>query len=125
MTGLTPYFANKVVDHCLGGVAWTPPATVYVALHTGDPGPDGTANTSATTTRRPATWSAAANGQISLAADLTWTAAAKESISHISLWDAASSGHALATDELDETKNLYVGDTITLPTLTVQIPAEA
>lgn len=121
MTGFTPYFANKVMDHCLGAVSWTPPATVYLQLHTGDPGPDGTASASATTTRRAATWSASANGRISMTSDLTWTAAAKESISHVSGWDASTSGHCLFTDEFDAAKNLFVGDTLELPSLTLQI----
>lgn len=125
MTGFTPYFVNKVLDHCLGGVAWTPPAAVYLQLHTGDPGPDGTANISGTTLRKAVTWSAAAGGRIAMTSDLTWTAAAKDTISHLSLWDAASSGHCLLTDELDEPKNLYVGDTFNLPVASVTIPPEA
>ena len=125
MTGLTPYFVNKVMDHCLGGVSWTPPAAVYLQLHIGDPGPDGTANVSATTTRRAVTWSSASNGQINMTSDLTWTAVAKESISHISGWDASSSGHCLFTDEFDDAKNCYVGDTLELPSATVQIPPGA
>ena len=125
MTGFTPYFVNKIMDHCVGGVSWTPPTTIYVQLHLGDPGPDGTANVSATTTRKPAAWSAAANGQVSITTDITWTAAAKESISHISHWDALTSGHCVATDELDESKNVFVGDTFDLPTSTLQIVPEA
>lgn len=125
MTGLTPYFVNKVMDHCLGAVAWTPPTTTYLQLHIGDPGPDGTANVSATNTRKTVTWSAASNGQLTMTSDLTWVTSAKESISHISLWDASSSGHCLFTDELDEAKNVYSGDTLELPTASVQIIPEA
>ena len=125
MTGFTPYFANKVMDHCIGGASWSPPATVYLKLHIGDPGPDGTAKPSATSTRKAATWSAAANGLIALAADVTWTATAKESISHISGWDALTAGNCLFTDELDEAKNLFVGDTFDLPSATLQISPEA
>lgn len=121
MTGLTPYLVNKVMDHTFGGVSWTPPATIYLQLHVGDPGPDGTANIAGTSTRKTSTWSASSNGQISLAADLNWTSTARESISHISGWDAASSGHCLFTDELDDAKNVYVGDTLELPTATIQI----
>lgn len=125
MTGFTPYFVNKAVDHLFGGVSWTPPTTIYVQLHTGNPGSAGTANVAGTNTRKSASWSTASNGQISLTADLTWTSTAKESISHISYWDAATSGHCLATDELDQAKNLFVGDTFDLPSATLQIVPEA
>lgn len=125
MTGFTPYFANKVMDHCLRGASWTPPTTVYIQIHTGDPGPSGTANVSSMTTRKAATWTAAANGQITMASSLSWTLAAKESISHISGWDALTSGNCLFTDELDEAKNLFSGDTLELPVATLQIVPKA
>jgi len=132
MTGFTTYFVNKVMDHSLGGVSWTPPTTVYLKLHVGNPGPDGTANPAATSSattgtniRKAATWSAAANGLIALAADVTWVATAKESISHISGWDAVTAGNCLFTDELEEAKNLYVGDTFDLSAATLQITPEA
>lgn len=121
MTGFTAYFVNKAMDHCLGGVSWTPPAAIYLQLHIGDPGSDGTANVSATTTRKLAAWSAASNGQITMTSDLTWVSAARESITHISGWDASTSGHCLFTDELDQAKNCYLGDTFELPVATLQI----
>lgn len=125
MTGFTPYFADKVIGHSLGGASWTPPATVYLQLHVGDPGPDGTASVSATSTRKAATWSGPVNGQLTLAADINWTSTARETISHISGWDALTSGHCLWTDELEEAKNLFAGDTLDLPVVTVQIIPEA
>lgn len=125
MTGFTPYFVNKVMDHSLGGVSWTPPTAIYIQLHTGDPGPDGTAFIAGTSIRKAATWSAASNGQINLTADLTWTATVKETISHISAWDAITSGRCVFTDELELSINLFVGDTFDLPTATVQIPPGA
>jgi len=34
MSGFSEYYANKIIDHMLRGVAFTPPATIYVALFT-------------------------------------------------------------------------------------------
>ena len=42
-TGITTYLANKWLD-LVRGVAFTAPTGLYVKLHTGDPGPAGTAN---------------------------------------------------------------------------------
>lgn len=44
MAALSNYLENKVIDWLLRGQSFTPPATVYVALHTGDPTDAGAAN---------------------------------------------------------------------------------
>ncbi len=126
MPGFTPYFANKVLDHCLNGVSWTPPTDVYMKLHVGDPGPDGSANPSTTTNREEVSFSAAVSGRITLTSDLTFdTQTEREAISHASLWDASSNGNCLVTFALDETKNLYVGDVFQLPSVSIELKPEA
>ncbi len=61
-TGLsTANLANKWLD-MMGGTAFTAPATVYVKLHTGDPGASAATAASANTTRAAVTWSAASAG---------------------------------------------------------------
>lgn len=125
MPGFTAYFVDKVMDHCLAGASWTPPAALYAQLHTGDPGPDGTANVAATNTRKAITWDGdSSNGQLATSG-LNWVMSAKETISHVSVWDSATSGHAAFTAELEEAKNLFLGDTFDLPSLTAQIPPGA
>ncbi len=37
----TNYLENKILDHVLGGVSYSAPATVYLALFTSDPGETG------------------------------------------------------------------------------------
>lgn len=126
MPGFTVYFANKIIDHCLGGVSWTPPTSVYAKLHIGDPGPDGTANPSTTTTRVEIGLLAAAAGATNLDADLTFAAqTVAEGLSHLSYWDSSTSGNCLYTSELEEIKNLFVGDVFKLPSAPLRIPAEA
>lgn len=125
MTGFTPYFANKLLGHGLGIASYTMPSGVYLKLHVGDPGPDGTANPSTTTTRALITWGSVANGAVQIAADLSFVLASREKLTHGSCWDASSAGNCLFTGELDEDKNLYLGDTFLVPSLSVQIPAGA
>ncbi|MDQ1307757.1 MAG: hypothetical protein QG671_3590 [Actinomycetota bacterium] len=94
--------------------------TVYVQLHTGDPGVAGTANTSAVTTRNSASFAAPAGGSMSLSAALTaWSMTASETISHISLWDAATGGSFLRSAALTTSRTVISNDTFTLSTLTL------
>lgn len=37
MSQLSNYLENKLIDHVLRNTAYTPPATVYLALYTTDP----------------------------------------------------------------------------------------
>ena len=45
MAGFSTYYANKVIEHMFRGQAFTPPATVYVALFSADTGLEANAPT--------------------------------------------------------------------------------
>jgi hypothetical protein len=112
----TANLANKWLD-MLGGTAFSAPANTYVKLHTGDPGSAGTSNASAETTRKVLTWSAAASGSKAITTTLpSWTpwAAGSETISHVSVWDAASSGNFLYSFALSSSKAVSNGDTFNI-----------
>lgn len=65
----------------------------WVKLHIGDPGAAGTANAAVETTRKQATWTAAAAGVSSNSGALTWSSVAGlEDYTHFSLWTASSAG---------------------------------
>ncbi|MFM8798745.1 MAG: hypothetical protein ACKODT_07295 [Fluviibacter sp.] len=125
MPGLSVYFVNKIIDHNLRGQTYSVPASVYVQLHTADPGSLGSSGISAVSTRKAATLSAASGGGTVLVNDITWNMTNRETITHISLWDASTGGNCLLTAPLEEAKNVYNGDTFQLPMLSVSIPAEA
>lgn len=125
MPGLTEYVVNKIMDHAFRGVAWTPPATCYLKPHVGDPTDAGTAFPSAVTARQLATLSASVGGLIALTADAHWTATTAESVSHVSVWDDVTAGHCVATIELEDAINVYAGDVLKLPALSLQIPSDA
>lgn len=100
MTALSDYAENELLDHLLRTGAFTAPTNTYVQLHTGAPGEAGTANVAATNTRNQLSWAAASSRSISTNTDETWTSAASETISHISIWDASTSGNCIAVGAL-------------------------
>jgi len=88
-------------------------AEVFVKLHTGDPGEEGTSNAAAETTRKKVTWAAAASGVIKNSAALKWEAVSTtETIKYVSLWDAAAAGNPLWSGALTAEKALTAGDNL-------------
>jgi len=121
-TGLSSYLANKFLDAVGNATAYSA-ANVYVKLHTGDPGANGTANAATETTRKEVTFAAASGGAIASDAAVTWTnIAGSEDASYFTAWDNASAGNFLFSGTI--TGNAYVaGDTYTIPSgsLTVSL----
>lgn len=115
------YAENKILDHMLGTASWTAPTNVYFKLHTGDPGEDGTANASAETTRKVATFSVASGGSAALSAAVEWASwtAGTETITHVSLWDDLTAGNCLGSGALAASKLVANGDNFRLTTSTV------
>lgn len=112
-TGISNYLANKWLD-ALGNATAFSVTTAYVKLHTGDPGAAGTSNAATETTRKSASFAAAANGAIASDADLTWTnIAGSEDATHFTAWDNSTTGNFLFSGTI--TGNPYTaGDTYTI-----------
>jgi len=105
------YLENEILDHVFRGVAYSPPSSIYVKLHTGNPGENGTSNAAGETTRKQATFGTASGGTISNNADIEWTNVSNtETITHISLWDHATSGNCLGYGALTTPRALTAGD---------------
>lgn len=122
----TTTLANRILDHLRGGTAWTQPSGLYVKLHLGDPGANGTANSSVVVTRSQVTFAAAASGAIALTGtNPSWSMTATESISHISIWDASTAGNFLWSAALSVTKSVQSGDTLTLTSCGLSLGALA
>lgn len=113
-TGLSSYLANKFLDAVGNATAYSA-ANVYVKLHTGDPGANGTANAATETTRKEVTFAAASGGAIASDAAVTWTnIAGSEDASYFTAWDNAIAGNFLFSGTI--TGNAYTaGDTYTIP----------
>ena len=119
---ISNYAELKILDHTTGRAAWTIPTNVYVKLHTGDAGEDGTTNAATETTRKVAAWSAASSGSIATSATLEWTnVAATETYTHWSLWDDVSAGNCLWTGALSSSAAVTAGDTFQITSLTLSL----
>ena len=113
--GLKDTVSNAILNALCRNVSWTQPAAFYVKLHLGDPGTAGTANAATETTRKAATFSAASGGSITTSADISWTSyPAAETVSHVSFWDASTSGTFLGNAALTSSQTLAIGNTLTI-----------
>ena len=113
--------ANKVLNGIGRTGAFPTAGTLFVKLHTADPGAAGTTAASAETTRVEVTFGAASAGSMAASSAPEWASwdAGSETLSHISLWDAATAGAFLWSGELTAPKAVEDGDTFTLTTLTL------
>lgn len=84
--GLGSNGANVALDALLAAHTW-------IKLHTGDPGAAGTANPATETTRKQATWGAAAGGAAANTNLITWpTIAGSQDATHFTAWTASTAG---------------------------------
>jgi hypothetical protein len=112
-TGVSSYLANQWLD-ALGNNDTFAVANVYVKLHVGDPGANGTSNAATETTRKEASFAAASSGSLASDAALTWTnIAGSQDATHFTAWDNLTAGNFLFSGTI--TANAYTaGDTFTI-----------
>lgn len=113
------YMEAKIVDAFLRNTAYTPAATVYLALFESDPGEatGGTETAFTNYVRQPAAWTALDGaGQTKNSALITFPANANVSatatITHIGIYDAATTGNRLLYGALTAPKALAPGDVL-------------
>jgi hypothetical protein len=95
---------------------------VYLKLHTGDPGEDGTGNAATEATRQLVPFSAASGGSMASSAAVTWTnVSTTETYSHWSAWDAATGGNCLWYGALSASASVAAGDTFQITSLTLTL----
>jgi hypothetical protein len=132
MGAASNYLELKLLDHALGTATYTKPTTVYVALHTSDPGETGSfsgeVSTSGTAySRKSVTFASASSGSAASNATVTFDAATASwgTITHISITDnaTAGSGNVLFYGAVTTSKTIDTGDTfqITSGNLTVSL----
>lgn len=110
----------------LRGTAYSETA-VYVKLHIGDPGANGTANAASDTTRKAVTFNAPSGTSMALAASVSWTnwPGVSDVLTHVSLWDDPTAGTFLWSGALSPSKTVNQTDTFTLSTLPVTLTPQA
>jgi hypothetical protein len=96
-----------------------PGLSLFMKVHVGDPGAAGTANPSATTTRNAVTWAAASGGSMALSSIGTYAMTTTETASHVSFWDAATSGTFLESAALSSGVPVINGSTLTFTVITL------
>lgn len=115
---ISNYAELEILDHLTGTASWTAPSSVYIKLHTGDPGEAGTSNAATEATRKVVTFSAASSGAITSSATVEWTnVSTTETYSHWSLWDASTAGNCLWTGALSSSAAVTAGDTFQITQL--------
>jgi hypothetical protein len=113
---LSNFAENEIADWLAANGAPSAVANVYVKLHTGDPGEDGTGNPAGETDRMEATFGAASGGVATSDADITWTAVSTtEQYQYVSLWDNASAGNCLGSGALTAPVSVTANDNFTIP----------
>lgn len=118
------YLEDKLLDLVFNATSYAGQSTVYVKLHTGDPGEAGTGNAAGETTRQAATFGSSSSGSVANDADIVWTnVSTSETYSHISLWDNATVGNHLWYGALTAPKAVTAGDNFSIATgsLTVSL----
>lgn len=90
--GIAPATAQDMMEAYATGAAWAGVSAHFVQLHLGDPGAAGTANPAAETERQSATFSVT-SGAAENSAAVEWTGVtATETVTHFSVWTAATGG---------------------------------
>ncbi len=112
-TGLSSYLANSFMDS-LGNASSFAVSTVYIQLHTANPGSAGTSSIALETSRSTASFASSSSGQITSDADVSWVAiTGSETVLFFTAWDASTSGNFLFSGSV--TANPYTaGDTFTI-----------
>ncbi len=118
------YLDKTLNDLVLGAGTFTAPSTVYLGLHTGDPGEDGTANEltigtdgyarasiANNTTNFPNATSGTGQKQNGTALVFPTATGSWGTITHLSIWSAATAGNLLYQGPMDVSKAIGTGDT--------------
>lgn len=117
------YLELELLDHALGGADYSRPATVYVSLHTADPGETGTNEVAAagnysraSVTNNATNFPAASAGSKSNGTTITFAtpSATWGTVTHWGIWDAASSGNLLFAGALSVAKTINSGDGVSI-----------
>ena len=113
MSAFSNYLENKVLDHVFGGVPYSAPATLYLALYTSDPG-DGNTGTECSGTayaRQTIAFTVTADtASNSAAVEFPVAGSSWGTITHVGILDQLTSGNLLAHGALTASKAIASGD---------------
>lgn len=97
MPDLSTYAANSILNHYFRNQAFTPVATVYLSLHTADPGLTGASEVAGGSYARQAiTFGVAASKSITSSNTVDFTGMPAATVTHLGIWDASTAGNFYA-----------------------------
>ena len=114
------FLETEILDHVFANNSYTSPSAVYVSLHTANPDEDASGaevSTSGTGYARQA-------ASFTVSGDTATTSSAIEyatatgnygTVTHVGIWDAATSGNLLAYAALSASKTITTGDVFRIP----------
>ena len=109
--------ANKLIDKLLRNTDFVHPTSLYVSLHTADPGQTGTNEvTGGSYVRKAVTFTAGALKASANSGDVEFTGMPTITVTHIGLWSASTGGNFWWGGSLTVSKALTAGDTLKIPT---------
>lgn len=121
---MSDYLEEKLLLHTFKNTAYTSPTTVYLSLHTADPGETGASEcTGGSYARQAIAFSAASNpaGTIANSGTVTFSSMPAATVTHFAIWDASSAGNCLITGALGSSKTVGAGDTVSFAASSVVI----
>jgi len=114
MAAMSDYLENALINAVLRGTTYTSPSTVYIGLFTSDPtdAKTGTEVTGGAYARQAITFGAPTNGVSYSSADVLFPVATASwgTVTHIGIFDAATSGNLLFHGTLTNTKTIAADD---------------
>lgn len=131
---ITYYSANRLLDRNFGGVAYTPPATMYFGLSTTTIQIDGTGATEpsgaaayarVSYTNDKTNWGTASNASLTNTNAVTFTESTGSwgTITYVGIWDALTSGNIWWYDTLTPSRSVASATTVlfAIGSITVQM----
>lgn len=121
------FLETEILDHVFGGAAYTAPSTLYLALYTAAPGETGggtEVSTSGTAYARQSvafTTSGNTTSNTSAVEYPTATGSGFGTVTHVGVFDAATSGNLMAYATLSSSKAIAAGDVFRVPAADLDI----
>lgn len=122
--GASTYTKGKIVDSFLRGVAYTPPAALYLGLHFEDPETAGTEMSGDTYTRKAITWGALSGTTTTgplVAITFPTPGADWGEFKYWCVWDASLGGHPIWHGLFQPSVTVLAGTPLTINTNTLSI----
>ena len=113
MPGIADADANSIGGAEVKNTAYTGPVSLYLSLHTADPGKTGASEvTGGSYARQAVTFGTFATGQASNTAKIDFTSMPAATVTHIGIWDASTAGTFHQSGALTASVTVTAGNTL-------------